>query len=100
MNEIAKANDPFPRCIFLILLMLTLSARAVVGNVMDINTVMTELVGEIDRQSKYTAAKEARIRSLKDALAESRSMMASYRLAKDIFSEYIFYQSDSAYHYA
>lgn len=100
MNEIAKANDPFPRCIFLILLMLTLSAGAVAGNVMDINTVMTELVGEIDRQSKYTAAKEARIRSLKDALAESRSMMASYRLAKDIFSEYIFYQSDSAYHYA
>ncbi|MDE5795469.1 MAG: hypothetical protein K2I08_12205, partial [Muribaculaceae bacterium] len=74
MNEIVKATDSSPRCIFLILLMLTLSAGAVVGNGMDSNTVMTELVGEIDRQSKYTAAKEARIRSLKDALAESRSI--------------------------
>lgn len=62
--------------------------------------VMAELIEELGKQEEYAAAKEARIKSLKEALAESKSAMAEFRLAKDLFSEYIFYQSDSAYHYA
>lgn len=62
--------------------------------------IMAELMEELVKQGEYAAAKEARIKSLKEALAESKSAMAEFRLAKDLFSEYIFYQSDSAYHYA
>lgn len=62
--------------------------------------VMAELIEELGKQEEYAAAKEARIKSLKEALVESKSAMAEFRLAKDLFSEYIFYQSDSAYHYA
>lgn len=62
--------------------------------------VMAELIEELGKQGEYAAAKEARIKSLKEVLAESKSAMAEFRLAKDLFSEYIFYQSDSAYHYA
>lgn len=62
--------------------------------------VMAELIEELGKRGEYAATKEARIKSLKEALSESKSAIAEFRLAKDLFSEYIFYQSDSAYHYA
>lgn len=84
----------------LMLLTLAMSLSAMGEERAETKDVMAELIEELGKQEEYAAAKEARIKSLKEALAESKSAMAEFRLAKDLFSEYIFYQSDSAYHYA
>ncbi len=61
---------------------------------------MTSLIGEINGLVRYTNAKEDRLDALRKAYFESESATAGFNTAKELFDEYIYYQSDSAYAYA
>ncbi len=64
-----------------------------------LDSVMTVLAEEIDNLPRYTAAKEERIEALRRSYDESRHARA-FSTARELFDEYIYYQSDSAYEYA
>lgn len=65
-----------------------------------LDSTLKVLIDEINASSTYSLTKEQRLNSLRKAYFESNSAASSFRLAKELFDEYIYYQSDSAYSYA
>ncbi|MDE7190572.1 MAG: hypothetical protein K2N96_10585, partial [Muribaculaceae bacterium] len=65
-----------------------------------LDSTLKVLIDEINASSTYSLTKEQRLNSLRKAYFENNSAASSFRLAKELFDEYIYYQSDSAYSYA
>ncbi len=65
-----------------------------------LDSVVGALMQEIDNLPRYTAAKEERLDALRRVYLDSESDHSSFTTAKELFDEYIYYQSDSAYVYA
>ncbi len=65
-----------------------------------LDSVMTALIGEINSLPKYTSSKEERLEALRKAYVASENGITAFKTAKELFDEYIYYQSDSAYLYA
>lgn len=64
-----------------------------------LDSILSVLIEEV-KTSNYSVPKEQRLNSLRTAYSESKSPSSSFRIAKEMFDEYIYYQSDSAYAYA
>ncbi|MDE5797011.1 MAG: hypothetical protein K2H75_07850, partial [Muribaculaceae bacterium] len=65
-----------------------------------LDSTLKVLIDEINIPSTYSLSKEQRLNSLRKAYFGSNSTTSSFGLAKELFDEYIYYQSDSAYMYA
>ncbi len=96
----ALFHIPVPRMrnLLLMCLLLFCGVMAVAAEPMD--SVVKVLIGEINNLPKYTSSKEERLNALRKAYFASESDKSAFKTAKELFDEYIFYQSDSAYVYA
>ncbi len=65
-----------------------------------LDSTLNVLIDEVNQLSAYSLPKERHLSSLRKAYSESKSAASSFELAKELFDEYIYYQSDSAYVYA
>ncbi len=65
-----------------------------------LDSVLTTLVREIENLPQYSSSKEDRLGALRTVYFESDGAASSFKTAKELFDEYIYYQSDSAYVYA
>lgn len=65
-----------------------------------LDSAMSVLVKEIAAIPNYTATKEQRLEALRQAYSEAQTADAKFAHARELFDEYVYYQSDSAYAYA
>ncbi len=65
-----------------------------------LDSVVATLITEIDKLPQYTQSKEERLNALRKVYSDSKNENSSFNTAKELFDEYIYYQSDSAYAYA
>lgn len=65
-----------------------------------LDSVVTTLISEINNLPQYTSSKEERLDALRKVYFDSESGLSAFNTAKELFDEYIYYQSDSAYVYA
>ncbi len=65
-----------------------------------LDSAVTELIKEINSLPQYTSSKEERLDALRKVYFNSESELSAFKAAKELFDEYIYYQSDSAYDYA
>lgn len=65
-----------------------------------LDSVVSILVTEVNNLPRYTSLKEERLDALRQLYFSSTDHVSSFSTAKELFDEYIYYQSDSAYVYA
>ncbi len=65
-----------------------------------LDSALNALVGEIGRLPQYNHSKQERLDVLRQLYIDSESGSSAFQAAKELFDEYIYYQSDSAYAYA
>lgn len=86
------------RFVFVAIMMAIVASAAGAG---EVDSVLKVLDAEIERApGLYTAPKEAMLDRLRTRYGRSSTPMARFDACRELFEEYRFYQSDSAYAYA
>lgn len=85
---------------YFIALTVTLCISFATATAENLDSIMSVLTREVNALPQYTRSKEDRLSALKAAYRESDNNSSAFNTAKELFDEYIYYQSDSAYSYA
>ncbi|MDE5684133.1 MAG: hypothetical protein K2I39_07985, partial [Muribaculaceae bacterium] len=86
------------RLVFMAAMMALASLAGLAG---EVDSVLRVLDSEIEQApSLYTAPKEALLDRLRMSYGRAATSMARFDACRELFEEYRFYQSDSAYAYA